>query len=161
MSRVLPYPLLALALLVMWLSLTSFSPGQVLLGGGIAVAAARAMAALHPSKPRLRRWQLIPLLFGRVTLDIVRSNIAVSSIVLGLGRRERKSGFVPIPLELRDRTGLAILACIVTSTPGTAWIEYDPDSGVLLLHVLDLVEEKEWIDTIKYRYEALLLEIFE
>src|SRR5690606_31609597 len=56
MSRVLPYPLLALALLVMWLSLTSFSPGQVLLGGGIAVAAARyagpaPLEAAHAALP--------------------------------------------------------------------------------------------------------------
>ena len=71
------------------------------------------------------------------------------------------SGFVVIPLDLHDRTGLAVLACIVTSTPGTAWIEYAPDSGVLLIHVLDLVDEAEWVALIKNRYEALLMEIFE
>ena len=66
-----------------------------------------------------------------------------------------------IPLDLRDKTGLAILSCIVTSTPGTAWVEYADDTGTLLIHVLDLVEESEWIRTIKARYEARLLEIFE
>lgn len=161
MSRVLPYPVLTAALLLMWMMLTSFSLGQFLLGAAIAAAASRAMAVLQPSKPRLRRWQLIPKLFGIVVLDILRSNVAVAGIILQDRRRERVSGFVAIPLDLRDSTGLAVLACIVTSTPGTAWIEYAADSGVLLIHVLDLVEEEQWVTLIKNRYEALLMEIFE
>lgn len=161
MSRVLPYPLLTAGLLLMWLLLTSFSLAQFLLGAVVAVGASRAMMALQPAKPRLRRWQLIPFLAGRVALDIVRSNIAVASIVLLGRRRERVSGFVAIPLDLRDKTGLAVLACIVTSTPGTAWVEYAADSGILLIHVLDLIEEEEWVDLIKGRYEAMLMEIFE
>lgn len=160
MSRVLPYPLLTASLILMWMLLTAFSPGHFLLGTAVAVMASRAMAALQPSKPRLRRWQLVPYLIGIVLWDILKSNVAVSRIILQ-GRRDRVSGFVAIPLDLRDRTGLAVLACIVTSTPGTAWVEYASDSGVLLIHVLDLVTEEEWIDLIKNRYEALLLEIFE
>lgn len=161
MSRVLPYPILTAALLLMWLLLTSFSPGQFLLGAAVAVAASRVMLALQPSKPRLRRWQLIPRLAGIVALDILRSNIAVAGIILQGRRRRRASGFVAIPLDLSDRTGLAVLACIVTSTPGTAWIEYTQDTNVLLIHVLDLVDEQEWIGLIKTRYESLLREIFE
>lgn len=161
MSRVLPYPVLTAALLLMWLLLTSFTPGQFLLGTAVAVAASRATVALHPSKPRLRRWQLIPRLVGLVMLDILRSNAAVASIILHGRARDRVSGFVAIPLDLRDRTGLAVLACIITSTPGTAWIEYAPETGVLLIHVLDLVDEQEWVALVKNHYERLLMEIFE
>jgi multicomponent K+:H+ antiporter subunit E len=161
MSRVLPYPVLTAALLLMWMLLTAFTPGQFLLGGAVAVAASRAMAALQPSKPRLRRWQLIPRLVGIVMLDILQSNVAVAGLILRGSGRERTSGFVAIPLDLRDRTGLAVLACIVTSTPGTAWVEYAHDANVLLIHVLDLVDEEEWIALIKDRYESLLMEIFE
>ena len=161
MSRVLPYPLLTAALLLMWLLLTSFSPGQFLLGGVAALMASRAMTALQPAKPRIRRWSAIPKLAGIVALDILRSNIAVFSIVIQGRRRDRVSGFVAIPLDLRDRTGLAILSCIVTSTPGTAWVEYDPATGILLIHVLDLVDKDEWVTLIKTRYEALLMEIYE
>lgn len=161
MSRVLPYPLLTAGLLVMWLLLTSFSLGQFLLGGLVSLTASRAMTALEPSKPRIRRWGVIPKLAAIVALDILRSNIAVFSIIIQGRRRERVSGFVAIPLDLRDRTGLAVLSCIVTSTPGTAWVEYDPASGILLIHVLDLVDKDEWVILIKNRYEALLMEIFE
>jgi multicomponent K+:H+ antiporter subunit E len=160
MSRVLPYPLLAASLVLMWMLLNAFTLGHFLLGAIVAVIASRAMAALQPSKPRLRRWWLIPRLVGIVLYDIFLSNIAVAAIIL-TGRREHPSGFVAIPLDLRDRTGLAVLACIITSTPGTAWIEYAADSGVLVIHVLDLASEEEWVGLVKSRYEALLLEIFE
>lgn len=161
MSRVLPYPVLTASLLVMWLLLTSFSLGQFLLGGLVALTASRAMTALEPSKPRIRRWRVIPKLAGHVALDILRSNIAVFSIIIQGRRRERVSGFVAIPLDLRDPTGLAVLSCIVTSTPGTAWVEYDPASGILLIHVLDLFDKDAWVSVIKNRYEAPLMEIFE
>jgi len=44
MSRLVPYPLLSLALLVMWLLLTRFSLGHLILGSGIALIAGKAMA---------------------------------------------------------------------------------------------------------------------
>jgi multicomponent K+:H+ antiporter subunit E len=159
MSRILPHPLLAASLVLMWMLLNAFSLGHFLLGIAVALIASRAVAALQIPKPRLRRWQLVPQLVGIVLYDILRSNIAVAGIILT--GREHVSGFVAIPLDLRDRNGLAVLACIVTSTPGTAWIEYAADSGILVIHVLDLVSEEEWVDLIKDRYESLLMEIFE
>ena len=161
MTRWLPYPLLTLSLVVMWALLNRFSVGHLLLGGAIGLFASWAMAKLQPAKPRLRRWKVIPRLVGIVLYDILRSNIAVSMIILQGSRRNRISGFVSMHLDLRDRTGLALLAVIVTSTPGTAWVEFDSARGFLLLHVFDLVDEADWIDLIKNRYERLLLEIFE
>jgi multicomponent K+:H+ antiporter subunit E len=161
MSRVLPHPLLAASLVLMWMLLNAFSLGHFLLGIVVALIATHAAAALQIPKPRLRRWQLIPRLLGVVLYDILLSNIAVAGIILMGRHRKHVSGFVAIPLDLRDRNGLAVLACIVTSTPGTAWVEYAADSGVLVIHVLDLVSEEEWVGVIKDRYESLLLEIFE
>jgi multicomponent K+:H+ antiporter subunit E len=68
---------------------------------------------------------------------------------------------VEIPLDMRAPYGLASLACIITSTPGTLWVNFDAQRGVLTIHVLDLVDDEEWIRTIKDRYERHLLEIFE
>ena len=62
---------------------------------------------------------------------------------------------------MTNPSGLAVLAVIVTATPGTAWIEYEPRNGQLLLHVFDLIEGYDWVHTIKSRYESLLMEIFE
>ncbi len=162
MKAILPYPAFAVALLVMWLLLMeSVSPGQILLGSAIAILATKAMAALQPERARIKLSLAIPKLALIVLQDIFRSNVAVGRIVLFGKRPDRRSGFLQLPLDLRDRYGLAVLAIIITATPGTLWLQYDQARNILLLHVLDLVEEQEWIDLIKNRYERLLLEIFE
>lgn len=160
MTRWLPYPLLTASLFVMWILLNRISTGQVILGGAIALIAPLFMTALQPAKPRIRLWSSIPILFFVVLLDITRSNIAVANNILCGKRKARTPGFINIPLELRDRTGLAVLACIITSTPGTIWVEYHSKNNRLLIHVLD-AGEQDWSNVIKQRYESRLLEIFE
>lgn len=156
-------PVLTLVLVAMWLLLNNAaSLAHILLGFIIAILLMLAAAQLRPVHPRLRRlWLAVPLM-GVVFVDIVRSNIGVGRIILGLVRdRVVHSGFVDIPLELRDPHGLSILAAIVTSTPGTAWAGVSEDGNTLKLHVLDLKNEAEWIKTIKGRYERPLMRIFE
>jgi multicomponent K+:H+ antiporter subunit E len=160
MTRIVPHPLLTGALILMWLLLNRFSFGHLLLGTGIALVAGRAMAALEPARPRLRRPGLMLRLAATVALDILHSNLAVARQIV-TGRRNGRPGLVEIDLELRDPTALAALAVIVTSTPGTAWLDYDAARGQLLLHVIDLVDPDEWRDTINRRYGRLLKEIFE
>jgi multicomponent K+:H+ antiporter subunit E len=156
-------PLLTCVLVVVWLLLNnSVSLAQILLGFVIAILLMLAAAQLRPVHPRLRQlWRVVPLVFV-VLVDIVRSNIGVARIVLGLVRDRRVvSGFLDIPLDLRDPHGLSILAAIITSTPGTAWAGVSEDGKTLKLHVLDLKDEEEWIRTIKDRYERPLMRIFE
>lgn len=161
MSRIVPHPLLSLAVVLMWLLLNRVSPGHLVLGIAVALTAGQAMAALEPTRPRVRRWDLVVRLFLRVMGDIVRSNLDVARLILLLGTGNRRPGFVEIDLELRDPTALSALAIIVTTTPGTAWIDYDAAQGRLLLHVFDLVDPDEWRDTVNNRYGRLLKEIFE
>jgi multicomponent K+:H+ antiporter subunit E len=161
LKRILPYPLLSLSLLVMWLLLNqSLGLGQILLGAFIAVMAGLVTAALDPPKPKVRSYFAILKLLWVVTIDVLRSNIEVVGVILS-GRSRETNRFIEIPLELRDRVGLTILACIITATPGSAWLNYDSFRGVVLIHVLDLQDEAVWIATVKQRYEALLLEIFQ
>jgi len=162
MTRLLPFPLVTAGLLVLWLLLNqAVSIGHLLLGGAIALAGGLALAALRLPKVQVQRLGAILRLASLVLADIVRSNLAVGKLILGLEGRERTSGFVNIPLDLRNPYGLAALACIITSTPGTLWVSFDPATAKLMIHVLDLVDESEWIHTIKGRYEPLLREIFE
>ena len=155
--------LLVAGLTLTWLLLgDEFSLGQLLLGLGVSMLMVFGLRAVRPVHPRLRRPASALRLLGRVIVDILHSNYNVARIVLGLtGGREIRSGFVEVPLQLRDPHGLATLAAIVTSTPGTVWADLSENGDTLTLHVLDLTEEKLWIDTIKQRYERLLMEIFE
>ncbi|MFT0891516.1 Na+/H+ antiporter subunit E [Pseudochelatococcus sp. G4_1912] len=162
MTRVVPYPLLSLSILVMWLLLNqSFSPAHIAFGTLLAIGGGWGMTTLDQERPRVRHPLKILVLGCVVFVDIVRSNIAVAKIIFRPGRRLGAPGFMAIPLDMRSSYGLATLAIIITSTPGTIWANFSPSSGMLLIHVLDLQDEKHWIDTIKNRYERRLMEIFE
>lgn len=156
----LPYPLLWLSLTVMWLMLNSVTPGHILLGATVALFACWAMASLRPAKPRLKGWYLLPRFFLIVLYDIVRSNIAVARIILFGKQRGHHSAFITLHLDLKDPTALSLLSVVLTATPGSAWVEYESRESTLLVHVLDLIDEDEWRDLIKNRYEKLLMEIF-
>lgn len=162
MRRVLPYPILSLGLFVVSILLSaSVAPPSLALAVLLALLAPIIMLALGVDRVRVKAPMTIIRLAIDVVGDIVRSNWAVSHIILGRRRHERTSGFIHIPLNLRDRYGLAVLAIIITSTPGTLWVEYEAATGRLLLHVLDLVDEETWVQLIKNRYERRLMEIFE
>jgi multicomponent K+:H+ antiporter subunit E len=157
----LPYPVLTLSLVVFWVLLNGLSIGQLLLGALVAVFASWAMTILRPDVPKVRKWHLLFKLLGIVMVDIIRSNIAVVSVILRGRPNGHTSDFLLMPLKLEDRTALTLLAIIVTSTPGSAWLEYDSRDKTVLLHVLDLIDKEQWMDMVKNRYEKLLLEIFE
>jgi multicomponent K+:H+ antiporter subunit E len=159
MRRLLPFPLLWLSLLAMWVLLVgNLSAAQLLLGALVAGAATWAVVPLEPPKPRIRRIGAIVRLAGVVLADIVLSNLAVMRLIAS-GRPPR-SAFVTIPLDLKDPNGLAVLACIVTATPGSAWIQHDSLLANVTIHVLDTPDEAAWGAALKHNYERRLLEIF-
>lgn len=161
MSRVIPHPLVSVFLLFTWLMLTRFSLGHLVLGSLIALGAGWSMSALHPASAHIRRWRVIPRLLAYLFVDIIRSNIEVTRLILTEGRSGRTSGLIVFPLQLRDANALACLALILTATPGTAWLEYASESGDLTLHVFDGRQAERYRAAIRDRYEPMLMEIFE
>ena len=156
-------PLLTAVLAGIWLLLSAEpSVAQLAFGTLLAVLLMLAASELRPVHPRLRRLSLFVPLVATWLVDMVRSNFNVARVVLGFVRdRQVRSGFLDIPLELTDPHALAILAVIVTSTPGTAWAGLSPGGDTLSLHMLDLHDESEWIRLFKQRYERRLRRIFE
>ncbi|MCJ2014704.1 Na+/H+ antiporter subunit E [Methylobacterium sp. J-076] len=161
MSRVLPHPWLSAALALTWLLLNGPpGPGSLLLALAVGLAVPAVMRALRPRPVRVRAPGALVRLTAVVIVDMVRSNIDVARIILGLRPGGRRTGFVAIPLDLREPFGLALLSIILTATPGTLWVQYDSDTGRLLLHVLDYTDGEAWIRRVKDRYERPLMEIF-
>ena len=160
MTRLVPFPILSAALFGMWVLLTGFSPGHLVLAVLVALTIPRVMLALGAEKPRIRFGRAMVKLAALVLMDIVRSNLAVGRIVL-FKPANRHSGFIRVPVELESRYALAVLAVIITATPGTLWVQHEAHHNFILIHVLDLVDEEAWIRLIKTRYETLLKDIFE
>lgn len=160
-KRFVPYPIFCVAMILMWMMLAGFTIGQFIISIVVAIIANYAMSRLKPEPVKIKNWRYVPILVLKVLFDVAQSNIAVAWIIMTGGRHKAHSGFMIIPLELKDRTALAIMGCVLTVTPGTAWVAYDTRSSELLLHVLDLDNQDHWRYLIKNRYEALLLKIFD
>ena len=162
MKKLFPAPLVSAALFVMWLVLNhSVSAGHLILALILALVLPAMFRELRPQKVRVHHPVTILRLCFTVVADTTASNLAVLRFLLLPSQRQHPAGFVRIPLELRDRNGLAVLAMIVCITPGTSWAELTLDRSVLLLHVLEVDDEQAIIDHVKTRYERPLMEIFE
>ena len=162
LRRLVPAPLLSLALLGLWLLLNrSLSAGHLVLGTVLALAIPLLTAGLRPLPVRIRKPGTVLRLALTVVADTTRSNLAVARLLLAPGHRRHPAGFVHIPLDVRDPNALAVLAMIVCITPGTAWAEISLDRSMLLLHVLEVDDAQAIAADVKQRYERPLMEIFE
>ena len=162
MIRWMPSALLSAILLVMWLLLNEQpGAGDVLIGVVLAVALPALLKPLMPFAATVRRPVVIVRLFVYSLIEILRSCYNVARIIVLYPRVRAKAEFIRVPLDLRDPVGLAVLSCIINSTPGTVWVELLPQRHELALHVFDLHDTDWWIHTIKTRYEQPLISIFE
>ena len=160
--RLFPAPLLSLALLAIWLVLNrDYSLGQVLLGALVATLVPQMTQSLRPTPVRIRHLGVAFRVFMQVGWDVIVWNWRVLLGTLAVGDKVPKGGFVVVPLELRDPNGLAVLAAILCVIPGTVWSELALDRSQLLVHVFDMKNAEEEIETIKTRYEKPLMEIFQ
>jgi multicomponent K+:H+ antiporter subunit E len=163
MKRWLPHPLTSLILFALWLLISqSIEPAHLLLALFLAVGIPLLTRPLQPLRdPRLVKPLALFRLLSMALVEVIRSCFNVSRIILFVKPGLVKSQFMRVPLDLQDRYGLALLSCLINSTPGTVWVEILPDAHELALHVFDLHDEQWWIDTIKVRYEKPLIDIFE
>lgn len=160
MSSLLPYPLQSLTVLATWLVLNNtVAPGQVLIGTLLAVVLPLAVRRLVPVVVRARHPWLATRLLLRVAGDIVVANLQVALLIIGPERRLRPA-FVRIPLDGTDPVGTAILAGIITLTPGTLSVDTFDEGRTLLVHALDVADAQALVASIKARYEAPLRVIF-
>lgn len=156
-----PHPLMSAALAALWLLLAnSLSALNVLGALLLAVLLPFAMRPFWPEQPRVRRPLAILRLALVVLWDILHANLNVARLVLGPLARLRPA-FVKVPLTLRDPLAVTILANIITLTPGTLTVDVSRDRRYLLIHGLDVADDRALVAEIKARYEAPLREIFE
>ncbi len=162
LKKLAPAPLSSVALLALWLALgRATSLGQVLVGLGLALAVPMLTANLRPTKGRVWRPLVVVRFILLVGYDVLLSNFEVAWGLAAWRWRRPRSGFVIVPLELRDPLGLAALSMVTTIVPGTVWSELALDRSALLLHVWNVGEEDAFVARFKARYEKPLREIFE
>ena len=164
MKSLLPSPLLSLLIVALWLMLSqSLEASNWLMALLLSIVIPLFVNNLRPTRVRIRKPWLFLKLIWHINCDIVISNYKVARLILSRNANTHTSRFVRIPLELRDPNALAVLSISLCLTPGTAWAEIALDRSALLIHVLELEEDKvdSFVSMIKARYEKPLLQIFE
>ncbi|WP_372611056.1 Na+/H+ antiporter subunit E [Halomonas sp.] len=157
----LPLPLLSILLLVVWLLMArSIAPGQVLLGGFLALAIPLLTHRFWDAKPHIKKPGKLLRYVLRVLGDIIVANLQVAWLIINPQQRMRPA-FVEYPLMLEDRFTITLLASTISLTPGTVSANMRLDGKTLLIHTLDMEDEEMLIATIRERYERPLKEIYE
>lgn len=161
MKKWLPHPLLTPILALVWLLLNNtWALGHVALGLMLGWAIPRFTLPFWPDRVRVYR-PFSLLRFAAVFLwDVLLANVAVARLVLA-GPKALNPLFVWVPLDLTNDLGLSLLANTICLTPGTVSACLSPDQRYLLVHALDCTDRNDLVRTIKARFEAPLMEIFE
>jgi multicomponent Na+:H+ antiporter subunit E len=85
--------------------------------------------------------------------------VSVKDVVLTILRPSRaaRSGIVAVPLDVQSEAGIALLANMITLTPGTTSLHVSEDRTVLYVHVMNLSDDS--VATIKGGFERRVLDV--
>lgn len=157
----LPHPVLSVVLALVWLLLQqSVAPAHLLSAAVLALALPRLLHGFIGDSVRPRSARTMLHLLGVVLWDIVMSNITVARLVLSPAS-DPQPAWVEVPLEAEHPTAIALLAAIITMTPGTVSCVVDEQRRSILVHALDCSDAAETAAQIKQRYERPLRRIFD
>jgi len=150
-----------LLMTIFWLLLANeVDFGQLVLGVLLAVAVLWLCAPFTTSALPIRRPGVALQLAAVFIYDIFVANLAVARAVLSPGLPIRPR-FLRVPLDVREPKAAALLAGMVTLTPGTVSVDLDLDAHALTVHALLVDDENATVADIKRRYEARIREIFQ
>lgn len=158
--RVLPHPLLTLAIAVIWLLLNNaLSPGHLVFGLLLGAVLPIFTRAFWPRTVALARPRVAIRLLALFVVDVLLANLSVARRVVADPGRLRPA-FVVVPIDLQDDVAVSLLANIVCLTPGTVSAQLSADRRELLVHTLDCPDPVALVAEIKSRFEAPLKEVF-
>lgn len=163
------YPFLWSALAILWMILQdAYSLGSFL--GGLAAGALVLLLFPNP-EVRLIRFKvrgvggLAPWLLKGAHLvvyfiwELLKSNWALALLVVR-PKVKLTPGILAMPLRLSQPGQVALLANMITLTPGTITIDVAKDYHTLYIHCID-VSDPEAALAACYRFEDLILEVLD
>ncbi|MEJ5897756.1 MAG: Na+/H+ antiporter subunit E [Aquabacterium sp.] len=153
-------PVLSVLLALAWLMLQqSIDPGNLLTACVLGWGLPRLLTGFLGPAAQPRAWGRAVRLAFTVLWDIVVSNLTVARLVLH-PRSAPQPAWVRVPLTLKQPTAQALLASIITMTPGTVSAVIDEDQACIWVHALDCDDAAGVAADIDRRYQQPLMEIF-
>jgi multisubunit Na+/H+ antiporter MnhE subunit len=99
------------------------------------------------------------LLLLRFLLEVAKSGLATAWLILRPGARPRP-GLVRMRYQGLSDTGVSLLGCMMTLTPGTTVIDIDSERQELLVHLLDDSDPAAVVANVRHSFEAPLRRLF-
>jgi multicomponent Na+:H+ antiporter subunit E len=154
--------LFILALALLWTAVTG---GLTLanLAFGLAIGAGAAWI-MRDSFGRPRVFRRVGQALGLLALflrELVVSAIRVGLIVVTPNLRAAlRPAIVAVPLSVRSDAEIALLANLITLTPGTLSLDVSDDRSTLFVHVLVLHDREALIAEIAHGFERSVRELY-
>jgi multicomponent Na+:H+ antiporter subunit E len=146
-------------LAVVWAAITgTFGLGNLLLGFGVGLLVLSTAGRVVGSGnyvPRL--WHALEL-FAYFLWELVLSNVSVAWDVIR-PRPHMQPGVIGIPLDVRSDAEIALLANLVSLTPGSLSLDVSADRQTLYLHVMHLDDPEAVRRKIKDGFERRILAV--
>ena len=152
-------PVLSVLLALAWLTLQqSLDLGNVLTACVLGWGLPRLLGGFLGPAAQPRSFARALRLALTVLWDIIVSNITVARLVLN-PRSVPHPAWVKVPLTLTQPTAQALLASIITMTPGTVSAIVDEEGACIWVHALDCDDPAAVATDIDRRYQQPLMEI--
>jgi multicomponent Na+:H+ antiporter subunit E len=123
---------------------------------GLLLRLARPLGGEGLRRVRLARLPGFVLFFLK---ELIVANLKVAAAVLSPEGRLRPA-IVAIPLELDRDAEVALLANLITLTPGTLSLDVSPDGHTLYVHTIATTGPDELRRAIREGFERRILEVF-
>jgi multicomponent K+:H+ antiporter subunit E len=154
-----PFPGSSLMLAVFWLLLVNrVELPHLALAVAVGLLVPPLTARLRQARRPLRRLDAALSLSAVFLYDMLVANVVVAGLVLG-PRRRIVPALIRVRLDMNDPTAVALLAGIVTLTPGTVSVEVSAERRTLLVHALRAPDPTGVAAQIKRRYETRIKEM--
>lgn len=95
---------------------------------------------------------------GFYAFEVVRANLRVALDVITPALRARPA-VVAVPLDVRTDTEIALLANLITMTPGSLSVDVADDRSVIYVHAMFVDDPAALVHEIKDEYERRVLEL--
>lgn len=153
--------LLNVLLALLWAAISGTITLASLITGFALGALVLAVAGRALGQPRylLRLWRALALI-GVFLFELLRSSVQVAWDVLTPRHRMRPS-VISVPLDLESDAAIALLANLVSLTPGTLSVDVAHDRGCLYVHAMYADDPDAVRAAIKRDFERRVREVFE
>jgi multicomponent Na+:H+ antiporter subunit E len=150
---------LNLLLALVWLALTGdLTRENFVLGFVLAYALLRVSQRVLPGTRYFDKFGAAARFSGFFVWELLKANLRVAYDIV-TPRHHMRPGVVAIPLDVTTDAEIALLACLITLTPGTLCLDVSKDRRLMYVHAMYLDDVQAFKTEIKLGFEQRVLEL--